>query len=793
MVRSRFVLLILTALIALPGSADGLQLEIEHVTGYPIHETREIIPYVLPEEGEHRVAVVTESHLTGLLWSAQFGGYDLAFFVQRNTFQPGMILADADGDGVDDVLLWDDNATAIEVRSSRTGAMIKSIPGLERDAVLASAELDGAPGNEWLLLDDDVAAYKGETLLWRAPFKAFDAATPVGGNVRGEVFVATQGEVVVLDAQSGAERRRLPLSCSSLVVGQTDSDAGLEIACTASPLMLADATTGAVQWTSPTMGKVAMVDGDSDGRYDVFLRRGGNAVQDVILLNGETGTPLTPLRELAWYGAVAAIEAGCESLLLAIEGSQMSVADTLLVFDPATLDLLTRYRFDASGVAGFAIADLDRDGRNEMIAHHDGRVTTATLAPHALTAGVSAGGACCGSRGMAVAQLDSDPALEYIIGSGDGSAGRLLAFDGVTHNQMWTVPTDHAEVPYGIETANLDGDSDVDVLTWVTPISSGAKGRFIYAFDGPTGEPLWRSVNIPDLNGMAVADMNGDGAPEVLGLSSTIGIVRLDGSTGAVSSMDEFTEGSAFTVANIDADPTLEIVAVANNRLFLLDGAQRVVDVALDLGGMDVTEMKVADIDGDGSRELLLARRESDSVRLQVRALNTLAVLWTSEAFPRLLDFAQHEFIQVVDADNDGAMEVTFFASLSLRVFRVVGTAADTVAPRFGPGAVMYATPISRDLCCTAVRLFWTAAESDASPPLRYEVFRAALGSTQPRVFLGTTERNEFVDVYAGFAMGYRYFVRVSDAAGNTSVAGVIGDVPVRSKPVHCRRRTVRR
>jgi hypothetical protein len=150
-----------------------------------------------------------------------------------------------------------------------------------------------------------------------------------------------------------------------------------------------------------------------------------------------------------------------------------------------------------------------------------------------------------------------------------------------------------------------------------------------------------------------------------------------------------------------------------------------------------------------------------------VRSIETLAPLWTSEEFRKLINFQQAEQIAVADVDYDGIAEVLFLSSLTVRVFKPELAATGTNPPRFASSAALNANVRVRS-CCAAVYLHWDHAQPGTAPPLEYRVYRAGTAG-EPEVLLATTSRNEFVDFHPGVATGYRYSVAVVDAAGHAA------------------------
>jgi outer membrane protein assembly factor BamB len=152
---------------------------------------------------------------------------------------------------------------------------------------------------------------------------------------------------------------------------------------------------------------------------------------------------------------------------------------------------------------------------------------------------------------------------------------------------------------------------------------------------------LWKGIKTVDL-----ADLNGDGEPEILALTKEAMLYALDlNSLEIVWKTEEgYFEGiSCFTVADMENDGKPEIIILADQHLFVFDigsGSER----WKSLNTYEATHIVAGDVDADGKKELVL----SDGTVLDSRLYQEE---WIYElSFGPTMD--------LVDLDGDGVLEV---------------------------------------------------------------------------------------------------------------------------------------
>ena len=225
---------------------------------------------------------------------------------------------------------------------------------------------------------------------------------------------------------------------------------------------------------------------------------------------------------------------------------------------------------------------------------------------------------------------------------------------GAVLSQPMVVPLTDTNGDGVINTAD---DSTILAVTWT---GDGGSGRLV-AVDGATGSTNWiTESDFGSGTSVAVGDLEGDGIPEVVGVSNNGKTIVLD-NLGNVKWTSEYPDSSrsnntygAPTIADLDGDGLAEILM--RGSVLNSDGSLRfkhpdalwhaVIDVA-------------ADLDGDGFQEVLTGGRVYDRFGSE---------LW------RISDAQLPRSYAVFDVDGDDIPEIAVASVQDIRLLRNDGT-----------------------------------------------------------------------------------------------------------------------
>jgi cysteine-rich repeat protein len=253
-------------------------------------------------------------------------------------------------------------------------------------------------------------------------------------------------------------------------------------------------------------------------------------------------------------------------------------------------------------------ADLDGDGIMELVmTSNKGNLTAResdgtiiwTTADNLLHGSYAWGGR---SVRPAVADLDSDGRPDFVVLGGNWPPERRITVINADGELLWqkilpnpggrcTITPQLCSVdsdcPAGetckttlslaasrpaIADLNGDGDQEIVLFLWIVPDD---QHDYVIAMD-KNGNELWRT-EAQDPGGsppsIATADLNGDGAAEVLWNGSCSGFTILDGTTGAVLYRNPLVRSASAhdypVAADVDADGHLEVLTGSMDGLYV--------------------------------------------------------------------------------------------------------------------------------------------------------------------------------------------------------------------------------
>lgn len=445
-------------------------------------------------------------------------------------------------------------------------------------------------------------------------------------------------------------------------------------------------------WGGATVDGLVVADVTGDGRDEVIELRAGVVSSFDLLTQSVVSTFTAPagaatlaaadldgdgVAEIAIGGTNLTVHMSSGATLATIPGISgplaigqadadpgLEIASTDgFVVDTATASI----QWDFGGAFGsdIELTDSDGDGMDELLVYNSNWVHAYDVDTRLPAWSISTGWADV----IATGDLDGDGVDELLVG--DNQWGDVTAYDVTTRLEIGHIPNPEHGVS-AIAVGDLNGDAVAEVFFSCGHSSSGAD--LLIQADWRTGNELWDSVDLDGpFYGPLRGDVDGDGIQEIVIAShesdSGYGSSRIlvfDPNTRSLESMSpEIISGSAWeglgdiALADMDGDGTQEILVAADE---VRDGAWDVWSVdalhnytlmgsyaaPFGVSQENFTAIAGTDLTGDGILEVVVG---SDDF---LYAFNLAGVqVWQSPMF-----LGRVEHLELADTDMDGTDEL---------------------------------------------------------------------------------------------------------------------------------------
>lgn len=613
----------------------------------------------------------------------------------------GLHVRDLDGDGADEILVtglarpagWSTPATGARffvLKPSASGYDVAAsspfFPGSDyEDQPLRWVEVDGEGADATvvaLFRDGALRTFDGATLAletertleeasWATRFFLVD----VDDDGQREIVVAGPTSIRVFDEATGAPEWTLNASVRDAEVGDVDGDGRNEIVLSDGRVF--DGATHEVQWTYAdgfgTLLELANV--DADAAMEIVAYNGGYALR---AFDGQYRTPLWEIPLEDDLSALTATNVRGEWEIVVGAGQWGPV----ISYRASTREVLWRVGNPEHSTTNIALGDPDGDGTVEVVwgAGH------LSSGPDVLFVGDSASGEIefrttdtDGPFRLGVGDLDGDEVPELLVtalSERSGSNGGALEAYDAAHTLLWDTGDIEGLNWYrsryvGLGVGDADGDGRAEAFVGGEDQAS--------AFGGSPPRVLWQSAELGTVTAFAFGDVDGDGATEVVAGTTAGQVVILDGATRAVEWRSISSTGSvdAIRLVNVDDDAATEIVFFSGNgRVRVYDGQTRYLEWE-STAISDATAIDVADLERDGTREVLVGRADGSVVVLEAGTFAPVDTLQTG--------FSRVSGIRVANVDETTAPEIVV-AGESVRVVGWPSKAVLWESPTYGAG-----------------------------------------------------------------------------------------------------------
>ncbi|MBI1268609.1 MAG: PQQ-binding-like beta-propeller repeat protein [Cryomorphaceae bacterium] len=363
-----------------------------------------------------------------------------------------------------------------------------------------------------------------------------------------EIVFATytnDGRVHCLNAENGTEKWIYDIGgCGdvALLIYDVDQDDTLDVLVNGScnPTMFCiNGATGQLKWSKPSGGgdsppTVADMDGDSKPEI-LFCNFGGQ----LRILNGEDGSTNKVIAVDPFGGTIQ---------------TEPTLVDVNL---DGRLDVILANYFNVNGLYVWAYDYMTAD---VLWTNYTDDTSSSFNAYH----------------GGAVADIDGNGDLEYVIGSNNGFVRALNVADG---SVLWSKAIPKSCMG-ALSIADLDGDGDLEIVVtnndWVT------LDERIWVLDGATGNTEWSyPTTFSSFRGCAIADINGNGILDLVAGYFMGDVIAVEPYTGLIwetNLLSQFPAGLPYLlvdhgplVADFDKNGTMDVFIVAGYGTYTPD------------------------------------------------------------------------------------------------------------------------------------------------------------------------------------------------------------------------------
>lgn len=340
-------------------------------------------------------------------------------------------------------------------------------------------------------------------------------------------------------------------------------------------------------------------------------------------------------------------------------GASSTGADYLYVHNASTQAFEWQSRHVDGPFYAIDVGDVDSDGEQEIVfvtfesnsGYDDGVLFIYDAATDTLEweSGVDmfGGFAWTGIHDVKIGDVDDDGVTEIVVATDSLYDGAIYVINGISHAIEQSYFYDSGAPMYSIVLADVDNDTDTEIIAGAGREHTGAPGVYVYVINGSTGVVEWNSISLGDywsiIYAVEVDDIDNDTVPEIVAINDNIFV--FDGITHQM--WQSTLEGClGLDLVDTDDDNIEEIVVGTDSgRVISIDGQSYAQELNFNVSSSPIVGLRGYDVDQNGNLEIVFA----SSNELFVYSVEFSQLVWQSG----ILGSLAGNYNSLVTSDND--------------------------------------------------------------------------------------------------------------------------------------------